>query len=209
MNARKTASQRSIAELSEVVCIHSLSDSYESEESQGKIDLTLFAVKWNSESTIFITLAHGWIFPFDLIATPQTPPLSGGSTRSDFERLLDLRNLWSALTFLFIYLFFVHYPVGWVFCQWRKHPSKCTKINFFFFFPPRIQELGSTGACRAWWIKWRVCAPSDATRLLRTLSSSCSSCVSIVLSCADAIKHNKCVPLLHFLRGFHPCLPFI
>lgn len=134
MNARKTASQRSIAELSEVVCIHSLSDSYESEESQGKIDLTLFAVKWNSESTIFITLAHGWIFPFDLIATPQTPPLSGGSTRSDFERLLDLRNLWSALTFLFIYLFFVHYPVGWVFCQWRKHPSKCTKINFLFFF---------------------------------------------------------------------------
>ena len=106
MNARKTASQRSIAELSEVVCIHSLSDSYESEESQGKIDLTLFAVKWNSESTIFITLAHGWIFPFDLIATPQTPPLSGGSTRSDFERLLDLRNLWSALTF-FIYLFFL------------------------------------------------------------------------------------------------------
>lgn len=133
MNARKTASQRSIAELSEVVCIHSLSDSYESEESQGKIDLTLFAVKWNSESTIFITLAHGWIFPFDLIATPQTPSLSGGSTRSDFERLLDLRNLWSALTFLFIY-FFCALPSWLSVLSMTQTPFKVYQDQFFFFF---------------------------------------------------------------------------
>lgn len=61
-----------------------------------------------------------------LIATSQTPPLSGGSTRSDFERLLDLRNLWSVLTFFLRITQLVE-----CFSQWRKHPSKCTKIDFF------------------------------------------------------------------------------
>lgn len=65
MSTRKTASRRLIAEVSEIVCIYSLSDSFESEENQGKIDSTLFAVKWNRESTISITLARGWIFSLD------------------------------------------------------------------------------------------------------------------------------------------------
>lgn len=65
MSTRKTASQRLIAEVSEIVCISSLSDSFESEENQGKIDSTLFAVKWNRESTISITLTRRWIFSLD------------------------------------------------------------------------------------------------------------------------------------------------
>lgn len=36
MSTRKTASQRLIAEVSEIVYIYSLSDSFESEENQGK-----------------------------------------------------------------------------------------------------------------------------------------------------------------------------
>lgn len=139
---------------------------------------------------------------FRLIATSQTPPLSGGSARSDFERLLDLRNLWSVPTS------FCALP-SWlsVFLNDANTLQSAPRSIFFF---PRIQELGSTGAAGTWWIKWRVCAPSDAMCLLWTLISSRSSCISIVLSYADAIKHNKCVPRLHFLfRAFVSYVAFI
>lgn len=134
-----------------------------------------------------------------LIATSQTPPLSGARPDLTLNDSL-IYEICEAC-----WLFFCALP-SWL-SVFLNDANTLQSVPRSIFFP-RIQELGSTGAAGAWWIEWRVCAPSDAMRSLWTLVSSRSSCISIVLSYADAIKHNKCVPLLHFLFGafIYACL---
>ena len=92
--------------------------------------------------------------------------------------------------------------LGRVFSEWCKRTPDCSKITFF------LRLKGSEAqTVLAWWIKLCVCTPSEVMHFCR----ECTSWALLVpLYCplhADAIKHNKCVALLYFLRGFHLCLP--
>lgn len=83
-------------------------------------------------------------------------------------------------------------PSRWSVFSMMQTPYNCTKIRFFLRF-----ESSEAQTLTAWWIEWRVWAPSEVTRLLWMLLER-PPCISIVLS----------MPMLSNITNASPCYIF-